>query len=88
MSFIDELGDALARDTLAAVAETGDASLVNEVSKVLGAASQTMQEAFMTSIRVRMAEVKAREYLAARLATARAEAETIDREFISPESDA
>jgi hypothetical protein len=88
MSFIDELGDALARDTLAAIAETGDASLVNEVSKVLGAASQTMQEAFMTSIRVRTAEGKAREFLASRLATARDIAQAVDREFISPESDA
>jgi ATP-dependent 26S proteasome regulatory subunit len=56
---------------IAAVEELHDESLVNEINKILDAASTTMQEAYMTAIRVRRAEAKARNFLEARLKKAR-----------------
>lgn len=68
----EALAEQLADDVLAAVAETGDDNLVIEVNKILEAASTTMQEAYMTAIRVRRAEAKARQFLEARLKKVRA----------------
>lgn len=64
----EELADRLAQDVIAAAEELGDDQLIAEVSKVIGAASTTTQEAFMTAIRVRLSEARARKYLAQRLA--------------------
>jgi hypothetical protein len=71
MGTTEELADALARDTLAAMDELGDDRFYMEVSKVLGATSPTTQEAFMTAVRVRLAERRARDFLDARLRAAR-----------------
>lgn len=71
MSILEDLADALARDAIAAADETGDEQLIEAVAKQLGASSQTMEEAFLTSIRVRLSEQRARRYLEARLASAR-----------------
>lgn len=68
MSILDDLADALARDTIAAAEHLGDEELIAEVSRVIGAASTTTQEAFMTAIRVRLSERRARRYLEMRLA--------------------
>jgi hypothetical protein len=65
-----QLADALARDTIAAAEELGDENLIAEVSKVIGAFSTTTQEAFMTAIRVRISETRARKFLAEKLASA------------------
>jgi len=54
--FIQELGDALARDVLAAQDELGDDRFYEKVSRVVGTSSPTLQEAFMTSVRIRLAE--------------------------------
>jgi hypothetical protein len=69
MSTITEaLADKLAQETIAAAEELGDDQLIAEVARVIGAASTTTQEAFMTAIRVRLSEARARKYLAERLA--------------------
>jgi len=70
MSFVDDLTDALARDTIAAMDKLGDENLIAEVAKQLAATSTTSEEAFMTSIRVRLAERRAREFLKQKLAEA------------------
>lgn len=67
MSFIDDLADALARDVLAADAELGDDRFYEKVARVLAASSPTLQEAFMTSIRIRSAERRARLFFEAAL---------------------
>jgi hypothetical protein len=71
MSALQEMADKLADDVLAAERELGDDRLVEKVSQVLMAASPTFQEAFMTSIRVRLAERRGREFLEAALAAMR-----------------
>ena len=63
MGVTDDLGDALARDTIAAMDKLGDEDLIAKVAKQLGATSTTLEVAFMTSARVRLAEKRARTYL-------------------------
>ncbi len=63
MAMIDELCDQLARDVLAAMDETGDERLHDKISKVLLDSSPTTQEFYLKSIRVLLAERRAREFL-------------------------
>ena len=49
MSVLDDMGDALARDVLAAMVELDDEKLPDKMSKILLDASPTMQEAFLTA---------------------------------------
>jgi hypothetical protein len=76
MSTTQELANKLAEDCIAVQAETGNERLFMEVGQVIGEASQTLEEAFMTAVRTRMAEAKARAFLARRLAEHRAQAGT------------
>jgi hypothetical protein len=61
--FIQELADGLARDVLEGSKTLDDPYFYEQVSKVVGASSPTLQEAFMTSIRIRLAEKRGREFL-------------------------
>ena len=63
MGVTEDLADALARDTIAAKEKLGDEDLIAKVAKELGATSTTLEEAFMTSVRVRLAERRARTFL-------------------------
>ena len=81
MSVIQELADKLAEDVLAAESELGDDRFYEKIAKVLMAASPTFQEAFMTSIRVRLAERRGREFLRQALAAKRGE---IEEEPVAP----
>lgn len=63
MSFIQELADALAKDVLESQEELGSDTFYEQVGKVLLAASPTLQEAYMTSIRIRLAERRGRDFL-------------------------
>ena len=75
MGVLEDLADGLARDALAAAKELGDETLVDELSKIIGDTSQTTQEAFLTSVRVRRAEERGRAFLEKKLAEALAKAE-------------
>ena len=74
MGVTEDLADALARDAIAAAEETGDERLIDEIASSLGDTSSTTQEAFMTSVRVRLAEKRARRLLESKIAAARATA--------------
>ena len=63
MSALQLLADKLADDVLAAEAELGDDRFYEKGSQVLLAASPTFQEAYITSIRVRLAERRGRVFL-------------------------
>ena len=67
MSVLDDMGDKLARDVIAAMEELGDERFFDKVSKVLLDASPTMQEAFLTAYRVRRAEQRGRAFIDAAL---------------------
>lgn len=75
MGTIETLAAKLAEDTLKAQRITGDDRLFVEVGNVLAAASQSLEEAFLTEVRVRLAEEKARSFLVARVKEARKNAE-------------
>jgi hypothetical protein len=60
--FIQSLGDQLAKDVLEAQDELGDDRFYEKIARVLMESSPTLQEAFMTSIRIRLAERRARAF--------------------------
>lgn len=67
MGVVEDLGDDLARETLAAQLEIGDDRFYTEVARVIGASSPTLQEAFLTSVRIRMAAARGKVFLEATL---------------------
>ena len=69
MGITEDLADGLAKDVIAAEQKLGleEDSLTKEISTVIGASSTTTQEAFLTAMRVRRAEARARKYLEAKL---------------------
>jgi len=76
MGVTEDLADELARDVIKAIEATGDEDIVAEITRVLGASSQTAEEAFLTALRVRRANLKARALLTARLRKFKAEQDT------------
>lgn len=58
-----EMANKLAEECLAVQGEVGDDRLFMKVGDVLGASSQTLEEAFLTAVRTRMANDSARRYL-------------------------
>lgn len=70
MGITEDLADGLAKDVIEAEVTLGleEDSLTKEISTVIGASSSTTQEAFLTAMRVRRAEARARKYLEAKLA--------------------
>ena len=67
-----ELANQMAEECLAVQRETGQERLFMEVAAVLGASSQTMEEAFVTAIRTRLAAAQGRDFMAKALAARRA----------------
>jgi len=65
MGVVDDLADALAKDAIASA--IGNDDVIYETATILEATSATMQESYMTSVRVRLAERRAREFLAGKL---------------------
>ncbi|MEL6551147.1 MAG: hypothetical protein AAFQ54_12970 [Pseudomonadota bacterium] len=71
MNSVETLATKLADDVLAAQDELGNDRLFVEIGNVLAAASQTLEEAFLTECRIRIAEKKARAALEAAVAAHR-----------------
>lgn len=67
-STIETLAAKLAEDTLAAMDITGEDRLYVEVGSVLAASSQSLEEAYLTEVRVRLSERKARDFLKKKVA--------------------
>ena len=75
MGVTEDLADELARDVLKAIEATGDEEIIAEITQVLGASSQTAEEAFLTALRVRRANLRARAVLIEHLRRFKAEKE-------------
>ncbi|MEP3329211.1 hypothetical protein [Sedimentitalea sp.] len=71
MSTLESLASKLADDTIEAMKITGDERLFVEIGELVGASSQTLEEAYLTAIRVRLAEKAARKLLNAKIAAAK-----------------
>ena len=67
MGVVDDLADGLAKDAIAVANAIGGDDVIYETAKILEATSATMHESYMTSVRVRLAERRAREFLAEKL---------------------
>ena len=75
MGVVEDLADALAKDVLDAQIELDDDRFFEKVARVLGDMSPTTQDAFMTAIRVRLAEKRGRDFLNRSLAAKRGQGE-------------
>ncbi|MEO9652881.1 MAG: hypothetical protein ABJ360_26450 [Roseobacter sp.] len=64
MGIVEDVADELALESLKIINTTGDDTFVNRVAETIGGSSQTMEEAYLTAVRVRRAEQRAREVLA------------------------
>ncbi len=64
MGITEDVADELALETLKIINATGDDAFVKRVADTIGGSSQTMEEAYLTAVRVRRAEQRAREVLA------------------------
>ncbi len=67
------MANKLAVECLAVQKEIGEDRLFMKVGDVLGASSQTLEEAFLTAIRTRMAEIQGRDFLVKQLKAHRAD---------------
>ncbi len=77
---INTLAGKLAEDTMKVMDETGNDRLFVEIGDVLAAASQSLEEAFLTEIRVRLAERTARQFLIKKLSDHRAKTKSIEKQ--------
>ncbi len=76
MGVTEDLADELAVDAIKYIEATGDEDIIDDLVKALGATSQTAEEAFLTSIRVRRANKKAKALLLERAKAFKAEKES------------
>ena len=70
---LTRLASQLTEDTVAAMEEMGDPRFYTEVAQVISASSQSLEEAFLTEIRVRLTAKQAQAFLDRRIAEARAQ---------------
>ena len=68
MSYVDDVALELAKLALADAAKAGDDKIVDQIGEILGASSHTLQESYLTFVRVRRAEALARALLDSRKA--------------------
>lgn len=66
-TMVEDLAEKLADDTLKAMKHLKDDRFYMEVAAELAAASTTLEEAFLTAIRVRLAERRARAFIKGRI---------------------
>ena len=69
-----KLAAKLAEDCLEIQKISGDDRMFIELGEIIGAASQTLEEAFLTECRIRLAEQGARKFLDAKIAELEASA--------------
>ncbi|MGB3406115.1 MAG: hypothetical protein WBA67_01335 [Jannaschia sp.] len=67
MGIAEDLADKLAANVIKHVEATGDEDIITIMSQALGDSSQTLQEAFVTSVRVQRAAIRANRLLAKRM---------------------
>ncbi|WP_286131042.1 hypothetical protein [Loktanella sp. 5RATIMAR09] len=65
-SYLERVAGEIADLALEDAKANGDENIVDVIGEILGSSSQTLQEAFLTAVRVRRAEARARKLLAER----------------------
>ena len=79
MGVTEDMADDLATHTIKYIDASGDEDIIADLVKVLGATSQTAEEAFLTSIRVRRANQKAKALLVERVKAFKAKQESAEK---------
>ena len=69
---VQEMANRQAEECLSVQKQIGNDRLFTEVAQVIGASSQTLEEAFLTAVRTRMAEFAGRRFLKQKLEEHRA----------------
>ncbi len=64
MDYLEQIADGLAREVLEIEDLTGDEDLAKEVAREIGSSSTTLEEAFLTAMRIRRAEARALKIIA------------------------
>jgi len=77
-SYLERVAGEIADLAIADEVASGDINVIDQIAKVLGSSSQTLEEAFLTAVRVRKAEARARELLERRKAAGYADVEKPD----------
>ena len=65
MELLERVADDLAKEVLELSESANDPDLVDAIKKIVGTSSTTLEEAYLTAVRVRRAEKRAREHLTA-----------------------
>ena len=63
MALLDEVADQLAQRTIRTMTDLNDTSAEREIADAIGASSPTLQETYLTAMRIRRAEARAKEVL-------------------------
>lgn len=58
MSLLEDVADGMAKKAAEIYTKTGDETLERRVAEEIGASSPTLQEAFLTAMRIRKAEAR------------------------------
>jgi len=74
MSYTEDTAQDIAMKALEEAEISGNPKIVDQIGEMMGASSQSLQEAYLTAIRVRRSEKRAREMLAEAAAKRLAEA--------------
>lgn len=64
MEYLEGIADKLANEVLDVIEATGNEDVVDDIKKIIGTSSTTLEEAYMTAVRVRRAERRATAFLA------------------------
>jgi len=67
MALIEDLAEQLAHDVIEAQKELGEDRFYIDIGNYIGTSSPSLQEAFMTACRLRLAELRGRAYFEKRL---------------------
>ena len=84
-SYLERVAGEIADLAIADELASGDIRIVEEIAKVLGSSSQTLEEAFLTAVRVRKAEARARALLERRANDGYVNIIKSDSDTITPE---
>ncbi len=63
MQLLEDIADNLAAKALKIVGLNEDARLIDDMATAIGASSATLQESFLTAVRIRRAEIRAMDVL-------------------------
>ena len=76
MTLLDDKGEDLARKAIAAETRFGDPTIPDEIGKAIGATSTTLQESYLTALRIFRAAQRAEDLLT-RIVEGRARGERV-----------